>query len=59
MNRFEDLLNALLERPQDPAVQKLLETLESIDPVSATEEKEPDLRLPYASDPPPVGQPWA
>lgn len=57
MNKFADLLEALKGRQVDEGFKKLLET---VDRVSVPDkEPEPELRLPYSSDPPPIEEPWA
>ncbi|MBS0275858.1 MAG: hypothetical protein JSR55_16080 [Proteobacteria bacterium] len=58
MNRFSDLLEALKGRLGDDAFKELLESVDKMD-VSSAPEKEPAVRLPYSSDPIPLGEPWA
>ena len=59
MNRFADLVDALKRRPHNDAFKKLLDTLDGVDDATHPEEREPALRLPYSSDPTPIGEPWA
>lgn len=58
MNRFKDLIDDLSKHRSD-LVGKAIPQPEVEENAADKGEKEPHLRLPYSSDPEPIGETWA
>jgi hypothetical protein len=58
MNRFKDIIDDLSKRRSDLLAKGVPQPEIEESPADGRE-KEPRLRLPYSSDPEPIGEPWA
>lgn len=60
MNRFRELMDDVRQRARaNDATRHLVGEVETVEPqAEKADDKEPDFRMPYSSDPQPLEEPW-